>query len=86
MFCLAFQGVDGIPAMETAGNVLRPETALKLSIRLPPTVKPAPVRDIALLGIELFAPRCKLTDCGLRTLLCSRNASCASCAMNRIAR
>jgi acetylornithine deacetylase/succinyl-diaminopimelate desuccinylase-like protein len=30
-------GVDGIPAMGSAGNVLRPTTSAKLSIRLPPT-------------------------------------------------
>ena len=30
-------GVDGVPAMGSAGNVLRPFTAAKLSIRLPPT-------------------------------------------------
>lgn len=30
-------GADGLPAAEGAGNVLRPQTTLKLSIRLPPT-------------------------------------------------
>jgi acetylornithine deacetylase/succinyl-diaminopimelate desuccinylase-like protein len=30
-------GVDGVPAMGSAGNVLRPCTAAKLSVRLPPT-------------------------------------------------
>jgi acetylornithine deacetylase/succinyl-diaminopimelate desuccinylase-like protein len=35
---LAVTGVDGIPALENAGNVLRPTTALKLSLRLPPTL------------------------------------------------
>jgi acetylornithine deacetylase/succinyl-diaminopimelate desuccinylase-like protein len=30
-------GIDGVPAMGSAGNVLRPFTAAKLSIRLPPT-------------------------------------------------
>ena len=30
-------GVDGVPAMGSAGNVLRPFTAAKLSVRLPPT-------------------------------------------------
>jgi acetylornithine deacetylase/succinyl-diaminopimelate desuccinylase-like protein len=33
-------GVDGIPSLETAGNVLRPQTAVKLSIRIPPRVDP----------------------------------------------
>ncbi len=35
---LAVTGVDGIPGLGSAGNVLRPHTALKLSMRIPPTV------------------------------------------------
>ena len=35
---LAITGADGLPAIENAGNVQRPRTALKLSLRLPPTV------------------------------------------------
>lgn len=35
---LSVTGVDGMPALGSAGNVLRPFTALKLSMRLPPTV------------------------------------------------
>jgi acetylornithine deacetylase/succinyl-diaminopimelate desuccinylase-like protein len=35
---LSVTGVDGIPALGSAGNVLRPHTAVKLSLRLPPTV------------------------------------------------
>jgi len=31
-------GVDGIPPLDRAGNVLRPTTAVRLSVRLPPTV------------------------------------------------
>jgi acetylornithine deacetylase/succinyl-diaminopimelate desuccinylase-like protein len=34
---LAITGAAGMPALENAGNVLRPDTALKLSLRLPPT-------------------------------------------------
>jgi len=34
---LAVTGVDGMPALADAGNVLRPKTAVKLSLRLPPT-------------------------------------------------
>jgi acetylornithine deacetylase/succinyl-diaminopimelate desuccinylase-like protein len=34
---LAVTGVDGIPALADAGNVLRPQTSVKLSLRLPPT-------------------------------------------------
>jgi len=35
---LSVTGVGGIPTLDSAGNVLRPETAVKLSLRLPPTV------------------------------------------------
>ncbi len=35
---LSYTGVDGMPELANAGNVLRPHTALKLSMRLPPTV------------------------------------------------
>ena len=35
---LAVIGADGLPALESAGNVQRPMTALKLSLRLPPLV------------------------------------------------
>jgi acetylornithine deacetylase/succinyl-diaminopimelate desuccinylase-like protein len=35
---LAVTGADGLPSPESAGNVLRPRTALKLSLRLPPLV------------------------------------------------
>ncbi len=33
---LSVVGADGMPAIKDAGNVLRPSTALKLSLRLPP--------------------------------------------------
>ncbi|HSM69867.1 MAG TPA: M20 family metallopeptidase [Xanthomonadales bacterium] len=35
---LSYTGVGGMPDLGSAGNVLRPHTALKLSMRLPPTV------------------------------------------------
>ncbi len=34
---LSVTGVDGIPPVESAGNVLRPYTSFQLSMRLPPT-------------------------------------------------
>jgi len=34
---LAVTGLDGVPPLQNAGNVLRPFTAVKLSLRLPPT-------------------------------------------------
>ncbi|HVF65060.1 MAG TPA: M20 family metallopeptidase [Casimicrobiaceae bacterium] len=36
---LSVVGADGLPSIATAGNVLRPRTSLKLSLRLPPTVE-----------------------------------------------
>ncbi|MGH7331631.1 MAG: M20/M25/M40 family metallo-hydrolase [Candidatus Rokuibacteriota bacterium] len=38
---LAVTGVDGIPSLADGGNVLRPQTSVKLSLRLPPTVDAA---------------------------------------------
>ncbi|MGO4704027.1 M20 family metallopeptidase [Dyella sp. 2RAB6] len=35
---LAVTGADGLPPLESAGNVLRPKTSVKLSLRLPPTL------------------------------------------------
>jgi len=35
---LSITGADGLPSTKNAGNVLRPYTALKLSLRIPPTV------------------------------------------------
>ena len=34
---LSYIGIDGVPDIESAGNVLRPSTSIKLSMRLPPT-------------------------------------------------
>jgi acetylornithine deacetylase/succinyl-diaminopimelate desuccinylase-like protein len=35
---LSVVGADGLPAIKDAGNVLRPKTALKLSLRIPPLI------------------------------------------------
>lgn len=35
---LSVTGIGGMPSLESAGNVLRPETGVKLSLRLPPTL------------------------------------------------
>jgi acetylornithine deacetylase/succinyl-diaminopimelate desuccinylase-like protein len=37
---LAVIGADGLPPAENAGNVLRPSTTVKLSLRIPPTCDP----------------------------------------------
>ncbi|MEO8780224.1 MAG: peptidase dimerization domain-containing protein, partial [Rhodanobacter sp.] len=38
---LAVTGIGGIPPLESAGNVLRPHTSVKLSLRVPPTLSGA---------------------------------------------
>ncbi len=38
---LAVTGAEGLPPLQSAGNVLRPRTAFKLSLRLPPLVDSA---------------------------------------------
>jgi acetylornithine deacetylase/succinyl-diaminopimelate desuccinylase-like protein len=44
---LSVTGADGFPALQNAGNVLRPYTAFKLSLRLPPLVDaPQAVQDL----------------------------------------
>jgi acetylornithine deacetylase/succinyl-diaminopimelate desuccinylase-like protein len=45
---LTVVGQDGLPPTARAGNVLRPETTLKLSLRIPPHVDP----DVVLLALE----------------------------------
>ena len=37
---LSVTGADGLPSTQIAGNVLRPETIVKLSLRIPPTLEP----------------------------------------------
>ena len=37
---LSITGADGMPALQDAGNVLRPHTAVKVSLRIPPTLDP----------------------------------------------
>lgn len=37
---MVITGASGLPTIDIAGNVLRPETTLKFSIRIPPTVDP----------------------------------------------
>src|SRR5207245_1632329 len=38
---LAITGIEGLPPLGSAGNVLRPFTACKISLRIPPRVDPA---------------------------------------------
>jgi acetylornithine deacetylase/succinyl-diaminopimelate desuccinylase-like protein len=43
---LAVTGADGLPPVQTAGNVLLPRIALKLSLRLPPTCDPVHAAEV----------------------------------------
>ncbi len=43
---LSITGVDGMPSLANAGNVLRPHTAVKLSLRLPPTLNPKKASEV----------------------------------------
>ena len=49
---LSVTGVDGLPALANAGNVLRPFTAFKLSLRLPPLV-PGHEAAVALKALQI---------------------------------
>jgi acetylornithine deacetylase/succinyl-diaminopimelate desuccinylase-like protein len=43
---LAITGADGLPPLASAGNVLRPQTAAKVSLRLPPTLDGARAAEV----------------------------------------
>ena len=45
MPALSITGIDGMPAIANAGNVLRSHTAVRLSLRTPPSVEPKDVFD-----------------------------------------
>ncbi|HVN36384.1 MAG TPA: M20/M25/M40 family metallo-hydrolase [Casimicrobiaceae bacterium] len=53
---LSVIGADGFPAIADAGNVLRPRTAFKLSLRLPPTVDGAAAKDALTKVLEADPP------------------------------
>ncbi|HET7370094.1 MAG TPA: M20 family metallopeptidase [Gammaproteobacteria bacterium] len=53
---LAVTGAEGLPPFGSAGNVLRPETALKLSFRLPPTADAAAAAKAVKTALENDPP------------------------------
>jgi acetylornithine deacetylase/succinyl-diaminopimelate desuccinylase-like protein len=53
---LAVVGADGLPPIVSAGNVQRPYTALKLSLRLPPLVDANEAAEILKQTLETDAP------------------------------
>ncbi|MDY0022228.1 M20 family metallopeptidase [Arenimonas caeni] len=58
---LSVTGVDGMPPLHSAGNVLRPHTAVKLSLRLPPTLEPRRAGEVVRRVLESNPPNgCKV--------------------------
>ncbi|HEX5693308.1 MAG TPA: M20/M25/M40 family metallo-hydrolase, partial [Arenimonas sp.] len=58
---LSVTGVDGMPSLSSAGNVLRPHTAIKLSLRLPPTLEPKRAGEVLKRLFEANPPNgCKV--------------------------
>jgi len=53
---LAVTGANGLPPIESAGNVLRPKTELKLSIRIPPGVDPERAQAAVKTALEKDPP------------------------------
>ena len=53
---LCVTGAAGLPAVGSAGNTLRPETALKLSFRLPPTTEAAAAATAVKQALEADPP------------------------------
>jgi acetylornithine deacetylase/succinyl-diaminopimelate desuccinylase-like protein len=53
---LSITGADGMPAIADAGNVLRPRTALKLSLRLPPTIDAEMAAQVLRRALETDPP------------------------------
>ena len=53
---LAVTGADGLPTIESAGNVQRPYTSLKLSLRLPPLVDALKAAAVLKATLENDAP------------------------------
>ncbi|MBP6596430.1 MAG: M20 family metallopeptidase [Arenimonas sp.] len=58
---LSITGADGLPSLSNAGNVLRPHTAVKLSLRLPPTLEPKRAGEVLKRVLEANPPHgCKV--------------------------
>ncbi|HEX7340661.1 MAG TPA: M20 family metallopeptidase [Rhodanobacteraceae bacterium] len=53
---LAITGIDGLPSLNNAGNVLRPTTAARLSLRLPPTADAPKAAAFVKQHLEANAP------------------------------
>lgn len=62
---LTVTGADGLPPTALAGNVLRPKTTLKLSVRIPPTAKPEAIASALKRALEKDVPAATLVQCDI---------------------
>jgi len=53
---LSITGIDGLPPLGSAGNVLRPYTACKISLRIPPRVDPVAATKVVKETLEKDPP------------------------------
>jgi acetylornithine deacetylase/succinyl-diaminopimelate desuccinylase-like protein len=53
---LAVTGIGGMPPLDSAGNVLRPQTSVKLSLRVPPTLSGASAGEFVKQLLEADPP------------------------------
>ena len=54
---LALIGIDGVPSVRDGGNVLRPSTTVKLSLRLPPPVDPDRAAEAVVRALSVDPPQ-----------------------------
>ena len=71
---LSVTGADGLPAIASAGNVLRPSTSLKLSFRLPPTTDPARAAALVKERLEADPPYNANVEFKVETAMAGWNA------------
>jgi len=62
---LSVVGADGLPELEKAGNVLRPFTTLKLSLRLPPSLNAKKAAEELKATLEKNPPYSSSVECEL---------------------
>jgi acetylornithine deacetylase/succinyl-diaminopimelate desuccinylase-like protein len=71
---LSVTGADGLPASRSAGNVLRPQTTLKLSFRLPPTMDSAKAAAVVRSALERDPPYGARVDVTIESAMGGWNA------------
>ncbi|EQD46649.1 succinyl-diaminopimelate desuccinylase, partial [mine drainage metagenome] len=71
---LEITGADGLPPIQTGGNVLRPFTGFKLSLRLPPTLAPDSAVQALQAAFSADAPFRAVTSFQIHTAMAGWNA------------